>query len=162
MTGADCVLVALRVRASPARAFEAFTREIGQWWRPDLMFQITPRGDGSLAFEGGEGGRLVTRLASGKTFEIGKVTQWRPGERLEFEWRQAAFGPGLATRVEVTFECAGDETRVTVRHYGWTAIPQEHVARHGFPDAVTQAHVAGWWRRSLSALAQTIGPPSGS
>ena len=45
MSGEDCVLVALRVAASPARAFEAFTQEIGQWWRPDPLFKITPRGD---------------------------------------------------------------------------------------------------------------------
>lgn len=29
------VLVSLRVAASPARAFEAFTQEIDQWWRPN-------------------------------------------------------------------------------------------------------------------------------
>jgi hypothetical protein len=28
------------------------------------------------------------------------------------------------------------ETRVTVEHRGWDSVPQEHVARHGFPDAV--------------------------
>jgi hypothetical protein len=40
------VLVALRVRASPERAFDAFTREIGEWWRPGPLFAITPHGDG--------------------------------------------------------------------------------------------------------------------
>ena len=46
------VTVALRVRATPARAFEVFTRDIAMWWRPDPTFQITPRGDGVLAFAG--------------------------------------------------------------------------------------------------------------
>jgi len=46
MTDADCVLVALRVNATPERAFDAFTEEISQWWRPDPLFQITPKGDG--------------------------------------------------------------------------------------------------------------------
>jgi hypothetical protein len=150
--GVDCVLVALRVRASPARAFDVFTQEIGVWWRPDPLFEITPRGEGVLAFEGGENGRLVTRLKTGKTYEIGKVTAWEPGARLAFDWRQATFGPDLATRVEVTFDAVGEETRVTVRHYGWTSVPREHVARHGFPDAVTQQRTADWWRRSLAAL----------
>lgn len=146
------VLVSLRVRASPARAFEAFTQEIGAWWRPDPLFQITPRGDGVLAFEGEEGGRLVARLPTGKTYEIGEVTQWRPGEFLAFTWRQATFAPEMSTRVEVKFEPVGEETRVTVSHFGWTSIPRGHAARHGFPDSVTQLRAGEWWRRSLAAL----------
>lgn len=147
------VLVALRVKAPPERAFDIFTEEIGAWWRPDPLFQITPRGDGELAFEGGEGGRVLTRLPSGKAFEIGKVTEWVRGERLAFTWRQASFAPDQTTEVEVTFEPVGAETRVTVRHYGWTEIPREHAARHGFPDEITQLRVADWWRRSLAAFA---------
>jgi uncharacterized protein YndB with AHSA1/START domain len=154
MTGADCVLVALRVTATPERAFDAFTQEIGQWWRPDPLFRITPWGDGTLAFEGGEGGRLVSRLDNGKTFEIGRVTAWARGARLAFDWRQATFPRDLNTRVEVTFEAVADETRVTVRHFGWTALPREQAARHGFPDAITQQRVADWWRRSLAAMAE--------
>lgn len=154
MTGADCVLVALRVTATPERAFDAFTKEISQWWRPDPLFQITPKGDGALAFEGGEGGRLVSRLPNGKVFEIGKVTEWERGARLAFDWRQVSFPRDMKTRVEVTFEAVADETRVTVRHYGWTALPRDQVARHGFPDMITQQRVADWWRRSLGALGQ--------
>lgn len=154
MTGADCVLVALRFTATPERVFDAFTKEISQWWRPDPLFQITPKGDGALAFEGGEGGRLVSRLPNGKVFEIGKVTEWERGARLAFDWRQVSFPRDMKTRVEVTFEAVADETRVTVRHYGWTALPRDQAARHGFPDMITQQRVADWWRRSLSALGQ--------
>ncbi len=150
------VLVALRVRASPETAFDVFTQEIGEWWRPDSLFQITPRGDGALAFEGEEGGRLVTRLAGGKIYEIGEVTEWRRGERLAFTWRQATFAPDMSTRVEVKFEPVGEETRVTVSHFGWTDVPREHVARHGFPDPVTQLRVAEWWRRSLAAMQAAV------
>ena len=59
-----------------------------------------------------------------------------------------------------TFEAIGDETRVTVTHTGWTDIPRESAARHGFPDAATQLRAAEWWRRSLSRLAAG-GPPIG-
>jgi uncharacterized protein YndB with AHSA1/START domain len=146
------VLVALRVRASPERAFDAFTREIGEWWRPDPLFAITHGGDGVLAFEGEEGGRLVAHLPDGALFEIGRVTEWRCGGRLSFDWRQATFAPGQTTRVEVTFAPAGDETRVTVRHFGWLEIPREHAARHGFPDEITQIRAAEWWRKSLDSF----------
>ncbi len=150
------VLVALRVKAAPERAFDAFTGEIGSWWRPDGLFRITPQGDGRLAFEGGQGGRLVTRLPSGEAFEIGEITDWRRGEALAFTWRMASFGPDQQTRVEVTFEPVGEETRVTVRHLGWTEIPKEHVARHGFPDRFTQLRAADWWRRSLDSYSAVL------
>ncbi|MBI1366455.1 MAG: ATPase [Alphaproteobacteria bacterium] len=150
------VLIALRVKASPERAFDVFTEEISAWWRPDPLFEITPRGDGVLSFEGGENGRLITTLANGKVFEIGHVTEWRRGEMLAFSWRHATLMDEQKTRVEVTFEAIGEETRVSVRHFGWLDIPQSHVARHRFPDMVTQQRVADWWRRSLAALAVEI------
>src|SRR5262249_20232379 len=40
------VIVSIRVSATPLRAFEAFTEEIGEWWRPSPLFALTPRGDG--------------------------------------------------------------------------------------------------------------------
>ncbi|MDE2448322.1 MAG: SRPBCC domain-containing protein [Gammaproteobacteria bacterium] len=146
------VFIALRVPADPARAFEAFTREIASWWQPDRLFQITPQGDGELAFEPGVGGRLLTRLASGDTFEIGRISAWEPGKRLVFAWRQASFTPEQSTEVEVLFEPAGEETRVSIEHRAWDAIPQGHVARHGFPEYVTLQRVADWWRASLRTL----------
>jgi uncharacterized protein YndB with AHSA1/START domain len=151
------VLVALRVKADPKRTFEAFTEEIGEWWRPDGLFQITPKGDGVLAFEGGAEGRLVSRLPNGRLFEIGRIVEWRVGERLVFTWRPASFLPEQSTRVEVDFEPIGEETRVTVRHFGWVEIPSEHVARHGFPDRFTLLRAADWWRRSLAALEERLG-----
>jgi hypothetical protein len=50
------VIVSTRVDATRSRAFEAFTEEIGEWWRPNPLFVLTPRGDGHLRFEPGEGG----------------------------------------------------------------------------------------------------------
>jgi len=148
------VLVALRIKAAPSRVFEAFTADIGAWWRPNALFSFTPRSPGVLAFEGtGQGARLVERLPSGKVSEIGAVRIWNPGERLVFGWRQASFAPGMETEVEVRFEPAGDETRVTVEHRGWDTVPTEHVARHRFPDAVFLQRHAEWWRALLTSLA---------
>jgi len=146
------VLVAIRVAADPATAFAVFTEEIAAWWRPGGLFAITPRGDGALAFEGGLGGRLISRLANGKEFEIGRITEWSPPDVLAFTWRQASFSPDQITDVRVSFEAIAEETRVTVEHRGWAEIPREHVARHGFPDPATLTHVANWWRASLAAL----------
>lgn len=148
------VVVALRIKASPERVFEAFTTEIAIWWRPNGLFAFTPRSPGVMAFETGEGGRrLVERLASGKVFEVGQVRVWRPGERLVVGWRQATFAPEVDTEVEVRFEAVEDGTRVTVEHRGWDSVPAPHVARHGFPDGLFLRRHGEWWRDLLAGLA---------
>ncbi|MET0372928.1 MAG: SRPBCC domain-containing protein [Rhizorhabdus sp.] len=147
------MIVALRVDASPARAFDVFTTQIGDWWQSSPLFALTPRGDGRLRFEPGEGGRLVTELATGKIFEIGRISVWRPGELLVMSWRQATFRPEQSTELAVRFEPVGDQTRITVEHRGWDGIPREHVARHGFELMLFQRRAAEHWRASLRALA---------
>lgn len=150
------VYVALRVRASPERAFQAFVEEIGAWWRPHPLFQTTPRAPGRLAFEPGEGGRLTETLASGKVFEIGRITAWEPPHRLEFTWRQASFPPDLHTEVELRFEAFGEETRVSVEHRGYHQVPVESAARHRFPDAVLLGRLGDYWRGQLASLRSTL------
>ena len=140
------VVVALRVKAPPDRAFEVFTKEIALWWRPNVLFLTTPRKPGVLSFEGGQGGRLVETLDGGKVFEIGRITAWAPPHRLAFHWRQAMFPLDLVTEVEVTFEAIGDETRVSVDHRGFDRVPQGSAGRHGMPDAVLLKHLGEWWR----------------
>ena len=147
------VYVALRVRAAPERAFVVFTEQIGDWWRPNALFQTTPRTPGRLAF--GDG-RLTETLANGKVFEIGKVLIWEPPLRLVFSWRQANFPPDLTTEVEVRFEVVGEETRVSVEHRGFDQVPMENAARHGFPNAALLARLAAYWQAQLSAVAHSL------
>lgn len=146
------VYVALRVKASPERAFAVFTLEIGDWWRPSPLFQTTPRAPGRLAFLDG---RLIETLANGKAFEIGKVTAWEPPNRLVFSWRQANFPPDITTEVEVQFEAVGDETRVSVEHRGFDQVP-EGAARHGFADPVLLARLAAYWQAQIEAVADSV------
>lgn len=147
------VYVALRVKATPERAFAVFTQEIGAWWRPNAMFQTTPRAPGRLAFEAG---RLIETLHGGKVFEIGRVLVWDPPECLVFSWRQANFPPDLHTEVEVRFESVGEETRVSVEHRGFHQIPAESAARHGFPDTVLLTRLGEWWQAQLRAIRDTV------
>jgi uncharacterized protein YndB with AHSA1/START domain len=151
------VLVSLRVKAPPERAFDAFVGGISAWWRPNPLFTFTPGDPGVLAFEPGEGGRLISTLANGKVFEIGKIRAWEPPKRLVFGWRQAAFTPDQDTEVEVRFEEVGDETRVTVEHTGWDSVPAEHVARHGFPNALFLTRHGEWWRTLLASYKVKLG-----
>lgn len=150
------VYVALRVRASPGRAFQVFVEEIAAWWRPHPLFQTTPRAPGKLAFEAGAGGRLTETLANGKVFEIGRITAWEPPHRLQFSWRQASFPVDLHTEVEVRFEAVGEETRVSVEHRGYHHVPADSAARHRFPDAVLLARLGDYWRAQLAALRTAV------
>jgi uncharacterized protein YndB with AHSA1/START domain len=144
------IMVALRIAAPPEVVFDAFTGDIGLWWRPNPLFSFTPRSPGVMAFEDG---RLVERLGSGKVFEVGQVRAWERGARLVFGWRQAAFAPDMDTEVEVRFEAMDEGTRVTVEHRGWDSVPAPHVARHGFPDQLFLMRHGEWWRALLAGLA---------
>jgi uncharacterized protein YndB with AHSA1/START domain len=150
----SAVLVAIRVPATPEDSFDAFTDDIGLWWRPSALFELTPRGDGTLSFDGQS--RLITTLPNGKVFEIGRVTVWERGARLAFTWRQATFTPDQVTTVDVTFQAIEGDTRVTVTHRGWDTIPQAHVARHGFPLQATHGHLANVWRAGLTAFRDRV------
>ena len=150
------VLVAMRVAASPARTFTAFTDEIGEWWRPNGLFRFTDRDGGRLAFEPEPPDRLVEIGTDGERFEIGRVREWDPPQRLVFEWRQAGFAEDQSTEVAVRFDPVDTGTRVTVEHFGWDAIPQEHAARHGFPLAAFQQREAEWWQQLLRALDEHV------
>jgi hypothetical protein len=56
----------------------------------------------------------------------------------------------ISTGVEVRLEPIGNETSVTVEHRGWETIPQEHVARQTFPDAIFLQRHGEWWQRLLN------------
>lgn len=164
------VLVALRVNASREKAFDVFTGEIGLWWRPNQLFRFTDRTDGVLSFQraGGsdakaalaahnEAGRLVETYPDGQVFVIGDVRLWEPPSRLVVGWRQATFSSDQDTELHVRFdEVAENQTRVTVEHYGWDAIPVRHAARHGFPIDVFQLRFAEWWRSLLESLTRSL------
>ena len=46
----------------------------------------------------------------------------------------------------------GGETRVSIEHRGFTRVPAESAARHGFPDQALQMRLAEWWRAQLASL----------
>ena len=150
---ASRVLVALRVDATPERAFAAFTDEIEQWWRPNGLFQFTVGRAGVLSFEPGPAGRLVETYDDGSTFVIGEVLTWDPPHHLAVGWRTASFAPDQTTELRVRFQPVGAQTRVEVEHLGWDGIPQEHAARHGFPLSPFQLRFAEWWQVLLRDLA---------
>ena len=155
MSDASRVLVALRVPAGAERAFVAFTEQISEWWQPNGLFQFTPGRTGTLAFEPGPDGRLVETYPDGESFVVGHIRVWDPPHRLVLSWRHANFAVDQETELHVRFDDIGDaggQTRITVEHFGWDAIPAEHAARHGFPLATFQLRFAEWWQQLLQAV----------
>ncbi len=152
MSQASRVLVSTRVKATPERAFAAFTEEIAQWWQPNGLFELRRSRSGVLSFEPGPRGRLIETYADGSVFVIGDVRVWDPPRRLVVGWRQESFAPDQSTELHVRFELVDQETRVTVEHFGWDTIPEKHAARHGFPLAVFQRRFAEWWQGMLRGL----------
>jgi uncharacterized protein YndB with AHSA1/START domain len=88
--------------------------------------------------------------------EIGRVTVWEPGARLEFEWRNTNFSPDQKTIVEVRFEPLREGTRVTVHHQGWSSLPEGHPARHGIEGAAFSRTVGMWWGKLLTMLREHL------
>ena len=145
------VLVAVRVGVVAEVAFDKFTREIGQWWRPNALFAFSARKPGRLTMQPGVGGRLIETYDDGSELEIGRIKVWEPPSRLVVGWRPASFTEDQETEVHVRFDALDGETRVTVEHYGWDAIPARHAARHGFPLHAFQQRLAEWWQVLLAS-----------
>ena len=156
------VLVALRIAAPRERVFEAFTREIHLWWRPNPLFSFTRKTGGKLAIEPRLGGRFTETYPDGTVFEIGRVTLWEPAARLGLSWHQASFTDDQSTEVEIRFETVGSETRVTGEHRGGDRVPAGHAARHGFPNAVFLQRHGEWWQGLLGELKSTVERDYGS
>jgi uncharacterized protein YndB with AHSA1/START domain len=102
MTSPSRVLVAVRVNATPARAFAAFTEEIGRWWRHNGLFQFTRGRTGVLSFEPGANGRLIETYEDGSVFVIGEVRVWEPARRLVVAWRQDSFVTDQSTELSAS------------------------------------------------------------
>lgn len=155
----DSAAVTVFVECAQADAFDVFTREIDAWWRTGPRFRIAGRRRGTLVFEPGEGGRLFEtfELSTGsKTIEVGKVLVWDPPARLSLEWRGVNFKPHESTVVDVTFAASGDGTTVTVRHRGWSALPDDHPVRHGLVGAELSRMIGMWWAELMRGLREHV------
>ena len=164
MSAADQARVTVSVTAPPALAFEVFTREIDLWWRRGPKYRHFGGDRALVAIEPFEGGRVFESDGrEGPAHEIGRVLEWAPPTRLRFEWRLANFAPHERTEVEVRFEPAGDGTRVTVTHRGWTAIRDDHPARHGETSSAFLRRLGLWWADQLTVFMRLVAAPgSGS
>jgi uncharacterized glyoxalase superfamily protein PhnB len=126
----DRVSVSRDVAVDPARAFEAFTAEVGVWYRVDRFTVVDHTRTVTLRFEPHVGGRFmdVYDEAPGEGREMGRVQVWDPPRRLQFvDTREC--------EVEVTFTPIARGTRVRIEQRGLDRLP---------PDVATQVREFGW------------------
>ena len=156
----DAASVTVRVPVGPQAAFDAFAGEIDAWWGRGPRFRSAGKRPSRMTLEPGVGGRLVETIpgkGGEKTVEFGRVIAFEPGQRLLLEWRGVNFAPGQKTLVEVLFRASGAGTLVTVRHSGWSALPDEHPARHGHVGADFSAFLGAWWGELMTRLREHAG-----
>lgn len=155
----DKATISVFVDVTPADAFAVFTEDIDLWWRTGPRYRIAGRERGRLCFEPQLGGRLFETFP-GKhkthTIDVGRVIEWDPPRRLAMTWRGVNFKPHEQTLVEVGFAPQGDGTLVTVRHSGWSAIPDDHPARHGLLGVEFTRDIGRWWAGLMTALREHI------
>lgn len=153
----DQASVTIGLALSPQEAFEAFTQDIGLWWRRGPRFRNAPGEQGIVCLEPGVGGRVFESF-DGPTgevvIEMGRTEVWDPPHRLLFAWRFSNFAPGESTEVEVLFEPSAHGCRVTVMHRGWSQVRPDHPARHGLPSAEFIRMIGLWWADLLRPLVE--------
>ena len=155
----DVAKVSVFVAVAPEDAFEVFTREIDLWWRQGPKYRIAGRRRGLLFLEAGVGGRLFETFEASQgpaTIPVGRVTAWEPPLRLALEWRGVNYRPDEKTFVDVAFEASGEGTLVTVRHSGWSALPDDHPVRHGLVGVAFSRHIGFWWGDLLTSFREHV------
>ncbi len=113
------------VEVPPEEAFALFTEDIGLWWKRDTPYWNDRERGLSIRIEPEVGGRFIEAhdLETGDGLEVGRVTAWEPGRRLALTWTQRGWPEGAFTQLEITFEPAGDGTRVRLEHTGFEQVP---------------------------------------
>jgi len=138
------------VKASPQRAFQAFTEKIDRWWPRSHHIGKAEMKEAIL--ETREGGRWYETGVDGSECNWGKVLVWDPPSRLLLAWQITAewqYDPNFTTEVEISFVEEGPKsTRVTLEHrnIGRFGVKAEQMWNSFDSD--------GGWGRLLAIYAQ--------
>jgi hypothetical protein len=117
--------VAIRVETDvdcgPLEAFERLTRGVDDWWAAYAASGVESPDDVDL--ERYAGGRVVKDgKEQAPDVELGRMKLWQPGGRLEAEWREPSWPPGVVTSIVTSFESSGTATHISVEHVGFEQL----------------------------------------
>ncbi len=114
------VLRTVEVSVAPERAFEVFTRRMGDWW-PLQMFSISEEKAVGVRFGEEVGGKVFEVVDDGTEWEWAQVLVWDPPHRLVMAWHPTKEHT-VSTEVEVRFTSIEGGTRVELEHRGWEQL----------------------------------------
>lgn len=146
------VMRSVTVKASPARAFEVFTRDFDSWWPRTHHIGKSPLK--RSMFECFAGGRCYSLQEDDTECDWGKVLAWEPPARLVLAWmitHEWGFNPDVsqASEVEVCFTALEDGmTRVDLTH--------RNFERMGRGAAEMRAAVGGGWPGIMDLFAARV------
>ena len=140
------------VGATPARAFEVFTRGLDTWWPLETHSRAVDAFEGVAAerveFEERVGGRVLEHLSDGQVLSWGEVLVWEPPERFVLAWKPNASDLS-PTELEVRFTPRGDGTLVELEHRGWERLGE-------IAEEASSSYGPGW-KITLERFAGAIG-----
>ena len=116
--------------------FDRFTAALDDWW-------ASVAGRAEVSLEAHAGGRLIEERPQAEV-ELGRMKLWRPGNRLEAEWREPTWPDGVLTRITASFEATGTTTRIVVEHGGFEQLGEAGDAVAGRYELL--------WRELLDSL----------
>jgi uncharacterized protein YndB with AHSA1/START domain len=140
------VVKSVTVKASPERAFELFTGQMGRWWPVGKTIGKSPHV--AVVVEPRAGGRWFERDAAGLETNWGKVLAWEPPKRVLLGWQlnsQFAYDPEFLTEVELTFTPAAGGAIVTLEH--------RNLERFGDDAEKVAAQINMGWPKFLAEFA---------
>ena len=137
------VLRSVTVTVPVERAFEVFTRRIGDWW-PIRTHGCFLDEAASVEFDGE---RILERSRDGELAVWGEVLVWEPPARIVFTWHPGHAHDEPPTEVEVRFRAVGASTSVELEHRGWERLGERAEA--------ARAAYEGGWRGVLARFAAT-------
>jgi uncharacterized protein YndB with AHSA1/START domain len=148
----DLVKKQIFVRATPERAFQVFTKDLGSWW--PLASHHTSKVEAETAvIEPFTGGRWFERGVDGSECDWGKVLVWEPPARLVLAWQLSSEfrpDPQIMTEVEVRFSAENGGTRVDLEHRLLRAYGASTEEMRGVFDS------QGGWASLLGAFAGRV------
>ncbi len=102
------ILVALRVAATPARAFEVFTARDRPWWRPNRLFQFTRGAPGRSPSSPARAAASSRPRPTARSSRSAASPPGSPAPASPSPGARRASRPGQVTEVEIRFEAVGE------------------------------------------------------
>lgn len=138
------------VKATPQRAFDVFTKEMGAWW-PLGTHHVGKVDAKGVVIEPRVGGNVMEVGVDDSTCTWGHVVEWAPPRRFAFTWELSAtfqIDATIDSRVEVTFTAENGGTQVELVHRGLRAYGEKAGEMAAIFDS------PGGWTGLLAAFAK--------